>query len=145
MRAAKQPLRGWIGVHGNDAAPAPQVEFRYPAGPSGSVVSAALLIPFSKDRPRFAVSGDSDLSRGAIHHLELKLPDGATDHIAWTTGLALPVDDERPFVTDATLVWCRRRPNGKPSRAFLLDGSYLRRSGAVLREGLVRKGQWVAW
>ena len=142
---SKEPLRGWIGVHGNDAVPAPQVEFRYPAGRSGSVVSAVLLVPFSKDRPRYAVSGDADLSRGSIHHLQLELPDGSTDHIAWTSGLELPVDDARPFITDATLVWCRNKRGGAPSRAFLLDGSYLKQGNAVLRDGLARKGQWLEW
>ena len=33
---------------------------------------------------------------------------GTTDNIAWTTGLALPIDDARPFTTDATFVWLGR-------------------------------------
>jgi hypothetical protein len=145
FEGSKEPLRGWIGSHGNDAVPAPQIEFRYPVPRSGTVVSAVLLSPFTRDRPQHGVSGDPDLSRGTIHHLELKLPDGSADHIAWTTGLELPVDDGRPFLTDATFVWCRSTPQGEPARAFLLDGSYLRRGASVLRDGLARRAQWIEW
>jgi hypothetical protein len=72
------------------------------------------------------VRGAEAISRGAVHHLELVFPDGSIDHVAWSAGLALPVDDARPFTTDAPFVWQRTGRDGKPSRTFRLGGSYLR-------------------
>ena len=42
------------------------------------------------------------------------------------------MDDGEPFVTDAPLVWLRLDKDGEPSRAFLLDGSYLEYKGRSL-------------
>jgi hypothetical protein len=122
----RSPLRGWVGFHGDDAAPAPLIEFRYPARKGGAVISAALVAAFSgNERPRFKIARPPDTSRGSIHHLEIGLPDGSTDVIAWSTALALPVDDSQPFLTDGTFVWRRAAAGGKPARQFVLDGSYL--------------------
>jgi hypothetical protein len=93
----------------------------------------ALRFPFlpnvSATRPRYEVRGAGAISRGAIHHLELALPDGSTDHVAWSSGLALLVDDARLYVTGAPFVWQRVGRNGKPSRIFRLGGSYLGAEG----------------
>ena len=114
FEGSREPLRGWVGWHGNDALPAPQVEFRYPVESSAPVVSAVLLVPYSGTaRPRYAIAGDHDLSRGAVHHLEIRLPDGSLDSLAWTPGLALPVDD-----TEATLVWTRKDATGRELKRF---------------------------
>jgi hypothetical protein len=127
FEGSREPLRGWVGFHGNDAIPAPQVEFRYPVEGSRPVVTAVLLVPYAgATRPTYNVRGDRDLSRGGIHHLEIQLPDGSIDSIAWTTDLALPVDDAKPFTTDATFVWVRKDAGGKETKRFLLGGTYLR-------------------
>ena len=129
FEGSRQPRRGWVGASGNDAAAAPLVEFRYPSRQGGPVVSAVLLWPFKgAARPRYEVRGAGAVSQGAVHHLELALPDGSTDHVAWSSGLTLPVDDARPYVTDAPFVWQRMGRNGKPSRTFRLGGSYLRQA-----------------
>jgi hypothetical protein len=123
----RQPLRGWVGAAGDNAVAAPLVEFRYPSRQGAAVISAILLWPFTGPaRPRVEARGAGSNLRGAVHHLELALPDGSIDHVAWSSGLALPVDDARPFVTDAPFVWQRAGHDGKPSRTFRLGGSYLR-------------------
>jgi hypothetical protein len=127
FEGSRQPLRGWIGSSdGNDTA-APLVEFRYPSRQGAAVASAVLLWPYrGPARPRCEVRGGETLSRGAIRHLEIALPDGSIDRIAWSAGLALPVDDARPFVTDAPFVWQRSGGDGAALRTFRLGGSYLR-------------------
>ncbi|HEY3837131.1 MAG TPA: heparinase II/III family protein [Bryobacteraceae bacterium] len=121
FEGSKEPLRGMVGV-GDKIVPAPLVEFRYASQGSAPTVSAVLMSASrGAERPKFRVRGDRDLSRGVVHHLEIALPDGSVDNIAWTTGLALPVDDGHPFVTDATFVWSRGE------KSFQLGGSYLRR------------------
>jgi hypothetical protein len=133
FEGSREPLRGWVGRHGNDAVPAPLVEFRYPARRQGPVLSAVLLAAFAgKARPSYTLKR-MDSFRGALHHLELGLPDGSTDVIAWSSGLALPVDDGRPFLSDGPFVWCRNS-HGKPAKCFLVDGSYLRYDGVSLHE-----------
>ncbi len=131
FEGVREPLRGWVGSRGNDAVAAPLVEFRYPSKSGAPVISAVLLWPFTGSaRPRCEVRGAGEISRGSIHHLEIILPDGSVDHIAWSSGLVLPVDDARPFSTDAPFVWERRGRDSKPSRTFRLGGSYLSRESA---------------
>lgn len=126
----REPLRGWIGFHGNDSVPAPLVEFRYPARRGSPVLSAALITSYDGNkRPPISVRAKPDTSRGNLHHIEVRLPDGSADTVAWTTGLALPVDDNQPFFTDGTFVWCRLRADGSIVRHFALDGSYLQFNG----------------
>ena len=127
FEGSKEPLRGWIGSGGNGAAAAPLVEFRYPCQTNSPVVSAMLLAAFpGKSRPRYALRSSGDLSRGAIHHLDLRLPDGGTDQIAWSQGLVLPVDDGQPFTTDGNFVWRRLRGDGTVVTSFQSGGTYLR-------------------
>jgi hypothetical protein len=105
--AAMECLDGMVG-YSEKIVPAPMVQFRYQPQGSAPTVSAVLLASYTGSaRPKFTIRGDNDLSRGTIHHLEVVLPDGSVDNIAWTTGLALPVDDGRPFTTDASFVWQR--------------------------------------
>jgi len=122
FEGAKQPLRGMIG-YGDRIVPAPLVEFRYPSqSGTAPTVSAVLLSAYKGNvRPKFTVRSEADLSRGTIHHLEITKPGGAVDRVAWTNGLALPVDDANSFTTDAPFVWSRGERN------FRLGGSYLRR------------------
>jgi len=131
FEGSRAPLRGWLGVHGNDTVPAPLVEFRYRAENRSPVLSAVLFCAYrGNEPPKYVAKGDRHPLRGSIHHLELDLPDGSTDYIAWTTGLALPVDDGRPFTTDGTFIWVRSDPAGRCSRHFVLNGSYLLRNGS---------------
>ena len=103
------------------------VEFRYPVERSDPVVSVVLLAAFpGSDRPHYTLKSKSDSGRGSIHHLELGLPDGPIDHIAWSTDLALPIGDGKPFTTDGTLVWCRVDQTGQITCHFVLGGTYLR-------------------
>jgi hypothetical protein len=124
FQGSREPPRGWVGLHGDDAVAAPLAEFRYPVESARAVVSAVLLVPFSgTNRPRYTVDGDADLSKGIIHHLKIHLPDGYEDSVAWTDGLALPVEDGKPLTTDAALVWLRRDSAGKELKRFLLGGA----------------------
>ncbi len=119
FEGSREPLRGWVGLHGDDSIPAPAIEFRYPSLGTGPVVTAALLVPFLGEKaPAYRV-GLRPASGGSEQHLEIGLPGGATDHIAWTRSLALPLEDARPSSTDARLVW-KRSDN---SRRYLLAGS----------------------
>jgi hypothetical protein len=61
-----------------------------------------------------------------MHHLEITVPGGATDLVAWSDGLSLAVDDDAPFVTDATFVWRRRGP---VDAWFAPGATYLRQGG----------------
>ncbi len=53
FEGSREPLRGWIGHHGDDAVPAPLVEFRYPA----PAVTAVLL----STRPGYALTRRGDV------------------------------------------------------------------------------------
>jgi len=142
FEGSRAPLRGWVGFHGNDAVAAPLVEFQYPAGSSNAVLSAVLLAAFSgQARPNYTAKVTRDLSRGTIHHLELGLPDGSTDHIAWTNGLALPVDDGQPFTTDGTFLWHRTSAAGQAAKCFVLDGSYLKHNDVLSFDARERKAR----
>ena len=126
FEGSREPLRGWLGAHGDDAVAAPLVEFRYRAPARGAAVSAVLIAPFTGPaRPRYAVHA-GNIGRGTVHHLEIALPGGGTDEIAWTTGLMAPVDDARPFTTDAAFVWRRKDARGAEVKRWLPGGSYLK-------------------
>ncbi len=121
---SKEPLRGWVGLHGNDAIAAPLVEFRY-AGTKGLATSVALLKAYTGTRmPNFRIVAAP--ARGPIQNLEIGLPDGYTDHLAWSRGLAFPIDNAGPFTTDGKLVWVRLDASGNVKKSFLLDGHYIR-------------------
>ena len=132
VEGSEEPIRGWIGVHGNDHAPAPHVEFRYaPAHPW--TASAVVACAFEGDEPpAYEAKSFREGHQGHLHHLELLRPDGGADLVSWSRLLEPPVDDGEPFVTDAPLVWLRLDKDGEPSRAFLLDGSYLEYKGRSL-------------
>jgi hypothetical protein len=119
-------LRGRVGWHGNDSTPAPLVEFRYPAPSERPVTSAVLIEAFTGDGQPACSAAVRTAPRSTVQQLEITLPSGAKDLIAWTTGLALPIDDGKPFTSDATFVWTRNVADGKRSKQFLLNGTYLR-------------------
>jgi hypothetical protein len=116
------PLRGIIGLHGNDSVPAPLVEFRYPSPGERAVTSAVLIAPFTGDAAPKYNTTIRTASQSSVQQLEVTLPGGGQDRIAWTNGLTLPIDDGKPFTTDATFVWTR----AGSAKQFLLDGTYLR-------------------
>ena len=93
--------------------------------------------------PRYRMRAYSETPRAAIHHLEIERPGGGLDHLAWSNSLTLPVDDARPFISDAPFVACRMDPAGQPSRCFVLEGSYLRHSGARIFEDTSRRSRLV--
>jgi len=126
FEGSREPMRGWAGEHGDDAVPAPLVEFRYPSGTSGDSPSAILIAPFTGGGPPTYVARRTSLAGwGRLRHLELALLSGATDLITWTKDLSSPVEYGSPMVSDAPFVWLRLDAAGKPSKCFLLDGSYL--------------------
>jgi len=93
---------------------------------SGDSPSAVLIVPFTGGAPPSYVARRTSLAGwGRLRHLELALPNGATDLITWTKDLSSPVEYGSPVVSDAPLVWLRLDASGKPSKCFLLDGSYL--------------------
>ena len=53
FEGSREPLRGWIGHHGDDAVPAPLIEFRYPA----PAVTAVLL----STRPGYTLTRRGDV------------------------------------------------------------------------------------
>jgi hypothetical protein len=117
---SREPPRGWVGLHGDDAVPAPQVEFRYPVESGRAVVSVVLLVPSTEaGQPRYTVNGDADLSQGTIHHLKIDLPDGYVDSVHWTNGLALPVENDQALTTEAALVWLRKDATGKELKRWI--------------------------
>jgi hypothetical protein len=142
FEGSSEPLRGWVGLHGNDAIPAPLVEFRYPGGRYGGIASAVLLAPFTGEhRPTYSLRKASHGNWGQLHQLELPLPDGATDLIAWTKGLSSAVDGGTGVMSDAPFVWLRVGAGGSPTQGFVLDGSYLEHSGRTLYQGERREAR----
>ena len=126
FEGSREPLRGWLGLHGHDSVAAPLVEFRYRPARAGVATSVVLIAPFAGGaKPRFAVK-EARIGRGAIQHLTVALPDGGMDEFAWSAGLALPVDDAQPFITDGTFVWRRRDAAGSATRNWAPGASYVK-------------------
>jgi hypothetical protein len=114
----RDPLRGWVGHHGNDAAAAPLVEYRYQAQSSRPVMSVVLLAAFrGAEPPRITVVSPRP------QRLTISRTGGPVDHVAWTQGLELPVEGGSPFTTDARFVWAR-----EGGAELLLEGTYLTRT-----------------
>jgi hypothetical protein len=135
FEGSRDPIRGWVGLHGNDAIPAPLVEFRFPAGLSGGSPSAVLLAPFSGDTPPgYVVKQTSQAGWGHLRYIELGLPNGGTDLIAWTKDLSSPAEYGSPIISDAPFVWLRMDASGRPRKCFMLDGSYLEWAGRQLHD-----------
>jgi hypothetical protein len=129
FEGSRRPIRGWLGGHTgkSGAIPAPLVEFSYPGAGRPGAVSAVLLAPFKGKRPpdiRLLAAGAH--ADGWIHSLELALPDGRRDFVAWSWHLELPIEIEGRVVTDAPFVWVRRDARGKVARRFLLRGGSVR-------------------
>jgi hypothetical protein len=139
------PIRGWVGSHGNDSVAAPLVEYRYPsAGRYSGVTSAVIVVPFrGGEVPSLEVVDCGSSPDGHIHFVELKVPGGATDYVAWTKGLALPIELSH-FVSDARFVWWRKGGSAKFEDGYLVDGSYIVRNNQTVwkasksKTGLVR-------
>ena len=144
FEGSREPIRGWVEQRGHDALPAPLVEFRY-STQSGGAVSAALLVPFAGSaKPSYALRRKTVSAWTQLRHLEVTRPDGSIDHLSWSQGLSAAVDNGQPFVSDAPFVWLRTDAGGRPTKCFLLDGSYLRADGAALHEGQRRESRLVA-
>jgi hypothetical protein len=144
FEGSRDPLRGWVNHRGDDALPAPLVEFRYPVE-GAAAVTAALLVPFAGSAaPRYSLRRKTVSGWAQLRHLEIAGPGDSTDHIGWSQGLSASVDDADPFVTDAPFVWLRSDPTGNAMECFLLDGSYLRHGGKRVHEGTRRETAWIA-
>jgi hypothetical protein len=144
FEGSRDPIRGWVGLHGNDAIPAPLVEFRYPSGISAGSPSAVLLAAFTGDAPpHYDVKRKSQAGRGRIRHLELALPSGGADLLSWSKELNSPVEDGSPITSDAFFVWLRLDASGKPAKCFLLDGSYLEYERRLFHESASRQSTLV--
>ena len=132
---SREPLRGWVGAGGAGAAPAPLVEFRY-AGGGGRAgrMSAVLLAPFrGSDRPNYVLRTRLTALDGRLHYLELGLPDGSTDCLAWTKDLDTAIDGEGvPLESDGPFVCLRLKPDGTPARAFLVEATCLTHAGRTI-------------
>ena len=125
FEGSEEPLRGWIGHRAHDVLPAPQIEFRYRSG-KHSADSAVLIVPFKgSEKPDYRVIEATGITDKYLHTLRLGLPDGSEDTISWTRKLEIPIEDGKPFVTDAPFVWLRSNSEGRPEQCFILEGSYL--------------------
>jgi hypothetical protein len=145
FEGSRDPLRGWVGHRGDDALPAPLVEFRYPLE-SGAAVAIALLVPFAGSAtPSYSLRRKTVSGWTQVRHLEIIRPDGSADHIGWSQGLSAAVDSGDPFGTDAPFVWLRSDPSGQARECFLLDGSYLDYGGRRLHSGARREAGLVTW
>ncbi|MGD0112453.1 MAG: heparinase II/III family protein [Armatimonadota bacterium] len=143
FEGSRDPLRGWVGHRGDDALPAPLVEFRYPVE-GGAAVTAALLVPFTGSAaPGYSLRRKTALGWAQVRHLEIIRPDGLVDHIGWSQGLSASVDSGDPFVTDAPFVWLRSDSTGEATECFLLDGSYLECGGRKVYDGVRREAAFV--
>ena len=157
FEGSREPIRGWVGRRGNDAIPAPLVEFRYPSGSPGGSPSAVLLAPFAVGAPPpgapqsaaadapppYLVRRACLAGWGRLRRLELTTPSGATDLIVWTKDLSSPVEDGT-VKTDAPFVWLRLSVAEEPRRCFLLDGSHLEYKGRVLHDAAPRQAGLLA-
>lgn len=132
VEGSDDPIRGWLGVHGNDHVPAPHVEFRYePSHPWK--VSVVLACAFKGgEPPKYRAGSFREGHHGHLQHLEMVRPDGGRDLVSWSRSLEPPVDDEEPFRTDAPFVWLRLDGAGGPRKGFLVGGSYLEYGGQSL-------------
>jgi len=133
VEGCMNPIRGWVGFHGNDAVPAPLVEFRYPStGRHCGVTSAAIVASYKgTDRPKFDVKRSESSPDGYTHFIEIAVPGGKTDVIAWTKGLALPIELGH-FISDARFVWWRSGGNAGREGGYLVDGSYVEIDGRIV-------------
>ncbi len=139
-----QPFRGWIGKGATVKTPAPQIDFRYPSDRVWTNASIVLLVPFKGDkRPDCRVRTVESRDHDRQHYLEVELPNGSVDHIAWTAALAMPVEDLGGLTSDAPLVWYRTDKQGEPHGLFLLEGSYVARAGRTLHETAKRQTAFV--
>jgi hypothetical protein len=135
FEGSRDPIRGWVGHHGHDAVPAPLVELRYRSPSYGAAASAVLLVPFAgTEKPAYRVEETGHALGRRVHWLRLRLPDGSSDHIIWSKDLDCPAEAMPAVATDATFVWLRTTSQGRPTNAFLLDGSYLMYAGRSLLE-----------
>ena len=139
---SRDPIAGWVGLHGDDSAPAPQIQFRYRADRPEDVWSAVLLAPF-KDQapPRYQIRQCRETNGGSLRYLEMVLPDGSIDHVAWSRQLLLPVDSGDPFATDSPFIWYRTDATGRRIAGYALDASYLRFQGKAVLQTQTRKSQ----
>jgi len=140
FEGSRVPLRGWVVLHGNDAIPAPLVEFRYPSVFETGSLSAVLLAPFTGNTPpAYQVKHVSQGRWRRVRHLALAVPSGGVDLVTWDKDLTTPVEYGSPVTSDALLVWLRLDAAGKPTKCFLLDGSYVEYAGNVLHESAKRE------
>jgi hypothetical protein len=145
FEGSRDPLRGWVGHRGDDALPAPLVEFRCPME-SGAAVTTTLLVPFAGSAtPSYSLRRKTVSGWTQVRHLEIIRPDGSADHIGWSQGLSAAVDSGDPFGTDAPFVWLRSDPSGHAAECFLLDGSYLDYGGRRLHDGARREAGLITW
>ena len=142
---SREPLRGWVGLHGNDATPAPLVEFRYPTGRLADSPTAVLIAAFHGSAPPTYTARRIDQTGwGRLRCLELALPAGGTDVVAWTRSLDSPVEYGNALVTDSPFVWLRLDADGRPTGCFLLEGSFLKWQGDSLHDAGQRRTEFLA-
>ena len=135
LEGSREPLAGWVGRRGNEAIPAPRLEFAYPADERRpGMVSAVIIAAFSGAPPAYETPDTGVSADGYTHWLAVRTPSGHTDALAWTKNLALPLDNG-PFLSDAGLVWLRKDASGKAVKCFIVDGSYVRDGSASIWSG----------
>jgi hypothetical protein len=126
FEGSKDPLRGWVAKNQVEAIPAPQVEFRYPS--HYSVGAATLLISYAGEQKPAYTAKRTGTGKGdeTLYEIEISLPNGGADLIAWSASLTTALENMPSSLnTDATFVWLRSDTSGKPTKSFVLDGSFV--------------------
>lgn len=119
----RDPLRGWLPGRGEYVA-APQVCLLVDPVPAGWTDLAAVLIPFTGDRPP-EVAAEAP-SPGGVNRLTLRWDDGTADELFWTGCLARAVGVQDDFETDASLVHVATDPHGAIAQGLVVDGTFIR-------------------
>ncbi|NLW50349.1 MAG: hypothetical protein GXY85_05835 [Candidatus Brocadiaceae bacterium] len=119
----KDPIRGWLPAEGG-CVPAPQLCQCLDPFPAGWTDLATVLLPFRGERaPEVQAEAES---RGGASRLLLRRDDGSSDEIHWTGCLGTALDLRDDFETDASMVHIMRDPAGRPVRALVVDGTFIR-------------------
>lgn len=121
------PPSGWLGgtFQGARVAPAPHLEYRYPAGVPAGGISALLIQPFLGSRPpNVTTVRHLATSNGGSQFLELNLGNGRHDCIGWSPKLLQAVEVGDEVQSDGSFFWLRTE-DGVAVEGAVLQGSYI--------------------
>jgi hypothetical protein len=120
----KDPILGWLPDAHPHYRPAPLIAMGGRAQSLGTTM-VTLLYPFRDDRPPEIGIERFERCTGQPYGFRFTWPDGTEDLVACSSRLSAQVNQAGPVESDGTLAVITLR-GGEPSRAFLLDGMFLR-------------------